>query len=48
MSNKFKDISTKNRTYYFFGDISNIKKFDPNNIKINEKSYKTIVIYYIR
>ena len=26
----------------------NIKTFDPNNIKIDEKSYKDILIYYIR
>ena len=38
MSNKVKDIDIKNRTYYFFDDIINIKKFDPNNIKIDEKS----------
>ena len=42
MSNNFKDISIENHTYYFFNDTSNIKTFDPNNIKIDEKSYKTI------
>ena len=42
MSNKVKNISIKNRTYYFFNDIINIKIFYPNNIKIDEKS-----IYYI-
>ena len=47
MSNKVKDISMKNHTYYFFDDIINIKKFDPNNIEIDEKSYKNILIYYI-
>ena len=47
MSNKFKDISIKNHTYYFFNNIINIKKFDPNNIKIDEKSYENILIYYI-
>ena len=47
MSNRFKDISIKNHTYYFFDDIVNIKNFDPNNIKIDEKSYKNILIYYI-
>ena len=47
MSNKFKDIDIKNHTYYFFHDIINIKNFDPNKIKIDEKSYKTILIYYI-
>ena len=25
----------------------NIKNLDPNNIKIDEKSYKNILIYYI-
>ena len=25
-----------------------MKKFDPNHIKIDEKSYKNILIYYIR
>ena len=44
MNIKFKDISIKNRTYYFFDDIINIKCFDPNNIKIDEKSYKNILI----
>ena len=26
----------------------NIKNFDPNNIKLDEKSYKNILIYYIK
>ena len=47
MSNIIKDINIKNHTYYFFDDIINIKDFDPNNIKIDEKSYKNIFIYYI-
>ena len=42
-----KDVNIKNDTYYFFDNIINIKDFDPNNIKINEKSYKSILIYYI-
>ena len=48
MSDKFKDIDIKKHThtYYFFGDIINIKNFDPNNIEIDEKSYKNIPIYY--
>ena len=44
---KLKDIDIKNRTYYFFDDIINIKSFDPNKIKIDEKSYKNIITYYI-
>ena len=47
MSNKVKDINIKNRTYYFFNDIIYIKIFSPNNIKIDEKSYKNFLIFYI-
>ena len=47
MSNKFKDIDIKNHTYYFYDDIIKIKNFDPNEIKIAEKSYKNILIYHI-
>ena len=46
MSNEAKYIDIKNCAYYFFQhfhyfqyDIINIKDFDPNNIKIDEKSY---------
>ena len=45
MSNKFRDMSTKYHKCYFSDNIINIK--DPNNIKINEKPYKNISIYYI-
>ena len=44
-SNKVKDKDIKSRKYYFFKDID-IKSFDPNNLKIDEKSYKNILIYY--
>ena len=46
MSRRVKDISIKNRTYYFFS-ITNLKSFNPDNIKIDERSCKNIVIYYI-
>ena len=46
MSNKVKDVDIKSHTYYFF-NIINIKIFDSNTIKIDEKSYKNILIYYI-
>ena len=42
-----KEINIKNRTYYFFDDIINIKDFDSNLLKIDKKSYKNIDIYYI-
>ena len=47
MSNNVKDIDIKNRTFYFFNDIINIQNFNPSNIKIDEKTYKNILIYYI-
>ena len=47
MSNIAKDISIKKRTYHSFNDIINTRDFDPDNIKIDEKSYKNILIYYI-
>ena len=45
MNNKVQGIFIKNRT--FFNYIINIKNFDTNNIKIDEKSYKDIFIYYM-
>ena len=45
MSNNVKDINVKNHTYYFFEGIINIKEFDPSNIKLDENSYKNILIY---
>ena len=47
MSNKGKDTNIKNRTFYFFHDIISTEKFDVNNIKIDEKPDKNILIYYI-
>ena len=47
MSNKVNGIDIKNRTYCFFNDVIKIKNFDPSNIKVDEKSYKNILIYYI-
>ena len=42
-----KQINIKNRTYYFYNDMINIKKFDSNLLKIDKKSYKDIGIYNI-
>ena len=42
-----KQIAIKNRTYYFYNDLINIKKFDSNLSKIDKKSYKDIGIYNI-
>ena len=42
-----KEINIKNRIYYFFDDVINIKDFDPSLLKIDKKSHKNIGIYYI-
>ena len=42
-----KQINIKNRTYYFYNDMINIKHFEPNLLKIDRKSYKNIGIYNI-
>ena len=42
-----KQINIKNRTYYFFNNMINIKDFDPSQIKIDKILYKNIGIYHI-
>ena len=44
---KVKQIEIKNRTYYFYNDIIDIKEFDSNLIKIDKESYKDIDVFYI-
>ena len=42
-----KQISIKNRMYYFHNDIIDLKNFDARLLKIDKKSYKDISIYNI-
>ena len=42
-----KQINIKNQTYYFYNHMINLKKFEPNLLKIDRKSYKSIGIYNI-
>ena len=44
---KVKELNIKNRTYYFFNDIIDIKDFHSNLLKIDKKQYKDMHIYYI-
>ena len=44
---EIKEINIKNRTYYFFDDMIDIKNFHSNLLKINKKSHEDIDIYYI-
>ena len=45
--NSAKESDVKNWTYNFFDDIINIRNLDLNKIKIDEKSYKNILIYCV-
>ena len=42
-----KEINSKNRIYYYFDDMINIKDFNSNLLKIDKKQYKSIDIYYM-
>ena len=43
-----KQLNIKNRTYYFYDDIINLKDFDPSLLKLDKKeSLLNIDIYYI-
>ena len=44
---EIKKINIKNRTYYFYNNIIDLKDFDAKLLKIDKKSYKNIDIYYI-
>ena len=44
---EIKQINIKNRTYYFYNDIIDLKDFDAKLLKIDKKSYKNLDIYYI-
>ena len=44
---KVKQIEIKNRTYYFYNRIINLKSFESNLLKIDKKHYKDIDVYYI-
>ena len=34
-----KEINPKNRTYYFFDDMINLKDLDPSLLKVDKNSY---------
>ena len=42
-----KQLNIKNRTYYFYDDLINLKKFDPSLLKLDKKLSTDISIYYI-
>ena len=42
-----KEINIKNRTYYFYNDIIDLKTFGSNNWKVDKKTYKDLDIFNI-
>ena len=42
-----KQLNIKNRTYYFYDDLINLKDFDPKLLKLDKKQSMDISIYYI-
>ena len=46
MNNKVKQIDVKNPTYYFLM-MCQYKKSRSNKVKVDEKSYINVFIYYI-
>ena len=42
-----KELNIKNRTYYFFNEVIDIRNFHSNLLKIDKKPYKDAGVYYI-
>ena len=42
-----KQINSKNQTYHFYNDITELENFDSSLLKLDKKSYKDISIYNI-
>ena len=38
-------MNIKNRTYYFYDDMVNIKDFDSNLLKIDKKSHSKTLLF---
>ena len=45
-NDELKENTVKNRACYYFNDIIKIEAFNLDNILIDEKSYKNILVYY--
>ena len=44
---QYKQLNIKSQTYYFLDDMTDIRNFQSNSLKIDKKPYKYIDIYYI-
>ena len=43
-----KEINIKNRTYYFYNDVIDLKEFEPNLLKIDYESIYSVNPLYLR
>ena len=46
-NNEYKKLRMKNRTFYYFDDITKLEDLDLDNILIGKKSHENILIYDI-
>ena len=46
-NNELKEIDFKNRMYYYFDDIMKVEDIDFDNILLDKKQQKNILIYNI-
>ena len=44
---KVTHLNIKNKKYYFFNDMINIKYFQSNSLKIDKRPHKDFDIYYV-
>ena len=42
-----KELNIKNKTYYFWNDLINLKDFNPELLKLDKKESINVNIYYI-
>ena len=42
-----KQLNIKNRLYYYWNDLINIKDFDPKLLRLDKSSFNNIPMYYI-
>ena len=42
-----RELNIKDRTYYFYNDLINVKNFNNNNLKLDKKSVLGNDVYYI-
>ena len=44
---KFRKMNIRNKTYYFYNDLTNIKDFNARLLKLDKKTSIGLGIYYI-